>query len=284
VGGKVTREVVSSSSLARRGIIMAHEAREASIDEICDTNGAISVALIDEFSLTRECIFTSLQKMCKQFKINSFATCEEYLRSTDNYHLALYHVHSRNQNNNNNHEKRAPVKKIRQLAPVIILSDIDRIDYIVAAFESGARGYIPTTNTTLGLMIEIMRLVRAGGTFVPPSSLSVGITTPHQGETAEVKAGKTYVRPSGLSHSRGTQQDETAGAIPTNELTPRQLAVLGQLKLGKTNRLIARELGVTESTVKAHLRNIMKKMRVINRTEAVSRAYELEIKGARPTD
>jgi DNA-binding NarL/FixJ family response regulator len=120
------------------------------------------------------------------------------------------------------------------------LCDVDCLDSIIAAFDSGARGYIPTASTTLGLAVEIIRLVRAGGTFVPPSSLSLG---------------------------RVTRQGETAGAILTLQFTPRQIEVLERLKLGKANKIIAHELGMSESTVKIHIRSIMKKMKATNRTE-----------------
>jgi DNA-binding NarL/FixJ family response regulator len=62
------------------------------------------------------------------------------------------------------------------------------------------------------------------------------------------------------------------------------MAVLDRLKLGKPNKVIAFELQMSESTVKAHIQNIMKKMRVTNRTEVACRARELEIRGMRPTD
>jgi DNA-binding NarL/FixJ family response regulator len=51
-------------------------------------------------------------------------------------------------------------------------------------------------------------------------------------------------------------------------LTTRQLAVLEAVRRGKANKIIAYELNMCESTVKVHLRNIMKKLRARNRTEA----------------
>ena len=59
----------------------------------------------------------------------------------------------------------------------------------------------------------------------------------------------------------------------TNQLfTPRQVAVLNQLRQGKANKIIAYELAMSESIVKVHVRNIMKKMSASNRTEAAYRA------------
>jgi len=54
-------------------------------------------------------------------------------------------------------------------------------------------------------------------------------------------------------------------------LTTREKSVITSLKRGTSNKVIASELKMSESTVKVHIRNIMKKMKVRNRTEVVSR-------------
>jgi len=59
---------------------------------------------------------------------------------------------------------------------------------------------------------------------------------------------------------------------PANQLTPRQTAVFSHVKEGKANKVIAHELGMSESTVKVHVRNIMRKMGATNRTQAVFKA------------
>ena len=211
----------------------------------------ISVAVIDEHTFTRESITRSLQEPCNLLDIVSFATCDECLGSTKIYDLILYHVHKSVANENNNGERLASVKKVLPTAPVILLCDVDSVDLMRAAFDSGVRGCIPTVSTTLELAIQIMYFVKIGGTFVPPSSLTAR----------------------GIPNRTATQQ-----------FTPRQMAVLDRLKLGKPNKVIAFELQMSESTVKAHIQNIMKMMKVTNRTEVACRARELEIRGMRPTD
>ena len=57
----------------------------------------------------------------------------------------------------------------------------------------------------------------------------------------------------------------------SNGLSPRQLDVIGELLRGGSNKAIAYALGVKESTVKVHLRNIMKKFKVTNRVQIVLR-------------
>jgi DNA-binding NarL/FixJ family response regulator len=58
-------------------------------------------------------------------------------------------------------------------------------------------------------------------------------------------------------------------------LTARQKAVLAQLQQGKANKIIAHELGMSESTAKVHIRNIMRKMGATNRTQAAFNALKL---------
>jgi DNA-binding NarL/FixJ family response regulator len=62
---------------------------------------------------------------------------------------------------------------------------------------------------------------------------------------------------------------------PSHQFTPRQLLVLEHLQRGSANKIIAHELALSEGTVKVHVRNIMKKLRATNRTQAVSRSYKL---------
>jgi DNA-binding NarL/FixJ family response regulator len=67
-------------------------------------------------------------------------------------------------------------------------------------------------------------------------------------------------------------------------LTPRQLEVLGRLREGKPNKLIARDLNMTEATVKVHVRQIMRKLGATNRTQAVLCASGLSISGSGERD
>ena len=107
------------------------------------------------------------------------------------------------------------------IIPVIILSDTENKNLLAQIFESGARGFIPTDNTTLEQIIEIIGLVFMGGVFVPLSSLS-------------------------LSKSVGEIPRGELGS--SDEFTRNELAVLDRLKVGKANKIIAYELGLSEST------------------------------------
>jgi DNA-binding NarL/FixJ family response regulator len=122
---------------------------------------------------------------------------------------------------------------------IIVVADEDAADQVVAALDEGARGYV-LTSATLSEVMAAIRLVRAGGVFVPASSL-MAARRPAAG---------------------------TGAAKPTrgSALTPRQGAVLKALSHGKPNKILAYELGMAESTVKVHVRNIMRKFGATNRT------------------
>ena len=132
--------------------------------------------------------------------------------------------------------------------PTIVLSDGDELEQIISALDSGARGYIPT-DLTLDVAIEAVRLVRAGGVFVPASSL--------------------------VAARRTSDASNGAPPSPGGIFTARQAAVVDALRRGKANKVIAYELKMRESTVKVHVRNIMKKLNAKNRTEVAFMANEL---------
>ena len=141
--------------------------------------------------------------------------------------------------------------------PVVILSDGEDLHQIRAAIDSGARGYIPTS-LKLAVAVEALRLVRAGGVFVPATSV---MTAPQY-------------------HVGGPRWGEREQAPA---FTPRQAAVVEAIAHGKPNKLIARELNMCESTVKVHVRRIMKKLGAKNRTEVALIANGLpndRLKGA----
>ena len=209
----------------------------------CET---ILVGVVDEHSFTRECIAGFLQEP-GGIDAMPFANCEECIQSTRHLDLILYHI-CEMKNRHINDQQFVQLKTLTQIAPVIILSAVDCRDSMIEAFDSGARGFIPTGSTTPKQVIEIIRFVNAGGTFVPPSSLSL-----------------QRVNGSGLPPP----------VITTHQFSPRELAVLERLTLGKANKTIAYELQMSESTVKVHIKSIMNKLKATNRTEVVCRAYDL---------
>ena len=104
---------------------------------------------------------------------------------------------------------------------------------------------------TARVVAEAIELARAGGTFVPVS----GFLALREAICATV---------------------ESKPLMPSF-LTTRQGAVAEALRKGKANKIIAYELNMCESTVKVHVRNIMKKLQATNRTQVAFKLTEMGI-------
>ena len=128
--------------------------------------------------------------------------------------------------------------------PIVVVSDSDERNQVLQALRCGAQGFIPTSLSPQ-VVVAALQLVQAGGTYAPVSAI---IDT-----TQELPPDESKGQP---------------GAAPWPELTPRQSEVLELLRLGKSNKVIAYELEMQESTVKVHIRHIMKKLKATNRTQA----------------
>ncbi|TPN85040.1 response regulator transcription factor [Mesorhizobium sp. CU2] len=129
--------------------------------------------------------------------------------------------------------------------PVIVVADSEAPGDILAALETGARGYIPTS-VSVKVAAEAISLACAGGIFVPANAVLALRET--------IRASASSPKPL------------------TGMFTSKEAAVVEALRKGKANKIIAYELNLCESTVKVHIRNIMKKLKATNRTEV---AYKL---------
>jgi DNA-binding NarL/FixJ family response regulator len=96
-----------------------------------------------------------------------------------------------------------------------------------------------------------LQLIISGGTYVP----------------AQILQKKSV-------HSENFNSVPSVNNTHDHKLTPRQYDVLQQLATGKSNKEIARQLGLTESTVRAHVAAILKSFDVSNRTHAVQFAIQ----------
>ena len=122
--------------------------------------------------------------------------------------------------------------------PVAVLSDHEDAEEVREAFNLGVQGYIPTSLASR-VAIGAVHLICIGGTFAPAATLL----------------------------SEGERRQAAAGEPVIEGFTQRQSQILDCLRRGMANKLIAYELGMCESTVKVHIRNIMKKLKATNRTQ-----------------
>jgi DNA-binding NarL/FixJ family response regulator len=156
------------------------------------------------------------------------------------------------------HELRAAHPEI----PVVVLSASDQREDIMRAIDLGAMGYIPKSASSL-VMLQALRLVLSGGVYLPSVALAMREASPVEPLRA-VEGARTTPRELGL--------------------TARQAQVLALILQGKPNKVICRELGLAEGTVKIHVAAILRALNVSTRTQAVIEASRLglQLEGAMP--
>jgi DNA-binding NarL/FixJ family response regulator len=123
--------------------------------------------------------------------------------------------------------------------------DVPAIHDITEAMSRGVRGYI-TTDMELLETAAVIQCAAAGGSFVPVSAL--------------IKSAKNQPNEPGSAVGEGNEP-------PFERLTRRESEVVARLSQGKSNKVIARELAIKESTVKVFVRRILSKLHASNRTE-----------------
>ncbi|HEX5354753.1 MAG TPA: response regulator transcription factor [Aquabacterium sp.] len=159
------------------------------------------------------------------------------------------------------------IKVLFEEAAVVVVSGDESSCSIHAAIQHGAAGYVPKS-TDPGVTTHALRLVLAQGTYLPPAALQSANAGHHQSTGPQSQPND----PSGAS-------ERAPGPAWPRDLSPRQLSVLRCLLQGKPNKVIAREIGIAEGTVKAHLWAVYQMLGVSNRAQAMYRAHELNLFG-----
>jgi DNA-binding NarL/FixJ family response regulator len=199
------------------------------------------VGIVDSHTLTRDCLEICLRAHCEWAAVLSFVDMTGLLGAgidASKLALVLYSIHDRLVSDQEVEQGLSEAKQAFPSVPIVLLTDDERADQIVEALDRGARGYVPA-HASLDILVGATHVVLAGGTFVPATSL-------------------INARPS-----------EPTNSLRADRFTPRQLEVLECVRRGKANRTIARELEMSESTVKAHVCNLMRKLKATNRTQLV---------------
>lgn len=155
---------------------------------------------------------------------------------------------------------------------VIILTTFDDEAYIFDGLRAGARGYL-LKDISSEEMAEAVRVVAKGGALIQPS-----ITRKVLSEFARLSRQPLSRQPlSGQPPSVPPASPSPAQrAVPLTEpLTDRELEVLRCIADGLSNREIAERLVITEGTVKNHVSNLIAKLDVRDRTQALLKAQEI---------
>lgn len=135
------------------------------------------------------------------------------------------------------HESLRLLKESNPETPIVVLSAVIEAENVLQAIDIGASGFIPKTSSNK-VILSALHLVLSGGLYLPSELLSLS-------------------------------QKEEPSSLNKGPLTPRQLDVLKLMGQSKPNKIIARELDLSEGTVKLHVTAILKALNVTNRTGAV---------------
>jgi DNA-binding NarL/FixJ family response regulator len=135
-------------------------------------------------------------------------------------------------------------------ARLFILTAFDSETNLEKAMHIGARGYLPKT-VRASELVNSIRVIASGNAVVFSST-----------------AGRA------LSGTMGIEKKGNGDSIRLDALSPREGQVLALVAQGASNKEIAARYYVSETTVKAHLGNILEKLHVKNRTHAVALAIE----------
>jgi DNA-binding NarL/FixJ family response regulator len=208
------------------------------------------VLLVDDHALFREGLKFLLRSLDSALEIDEASDCARALEKTaaTRYDLVLLDLKMPGRHGL---DALASLRESLSGAPVVVLSGEDDADTVRAAIEGGAMGFIPKSSTP-EVLIQALRLVLAKSVYLPAAVLHGPPPT-----AAEPGPG----RPGALTG-----------------LTRRQMEVLRGVIHGQPNKTIARELDLSEATVKAHLSSVLRALGARNRTEAVYAAAKLGLR------
>jgi two-component system, NarL family, nitrate/nitrite response regulator NarL len=198
-----------------------------------------NLAIVDQSPLRRECLKLALLQQPRRWHVSDFETAIELaqlVRRGEGFEVILLG------GSTCAHIDLADLALLSAAAPetpILVTADCDDTESARIILRSGARGFLPTS-LGLKVLMGALERMRAGGTYVPLL----------------------------LSESPPPSAAESARDTPWRELTRRQRDVLALISEGKSNKLIADALTMTESTVKAHVKQIIKRLHVANRTQA----------------
>jgi DNA-binding NarL/FixJ family response regulator len=164
------------------------------------------------------------------------------------------------------HEHVAMLRTAAPALPVIVLSGSEDVAQMRALMDLGVQGFIPKAYSP-DVMLSAIRLVLAGGVYIPPLLLS-------NAQAQGWQPGDPRVALMAGNSAHGSPSNALDGLRKL--LTERQIDVMRLLSQGKPNKLIARDLGISEGTVKIHLAAIFRALNVRNRVEAVVASRKLQ--------
>jgi len=202
-----------------------------------------AIAVVDSSRLRRECMRLALAQHSPDRQVTEAGSADELIHLVGGgSHFDLILVGAAT----SEHVDLRQIEALRRTlpdTPLVVVAETDSPQRARQILSTGARGFLPAS-LSLRVLMGAIDLVLAGGVYVPSSLIESSTQRP------------------------GGWQGSTHASEPWSELTRRQRDVLALISQGKSNKLIADALTMSESTVKAHVKQIIKRLNVANRTQA----------------
>lgn len=207
----------------------------------------LNILLIDDHELFRAGLKLLLADLAPSVHFAEASTCAQALEvvAGTRFDLVLFDLHLPGLTGV---EALQTVRAASEDSLIVAISAEDDPSIIRQIIDAGAGGFIPKSSSH-AVMMAALRLVLAGGTYLPANALFAA----------------PVVRPT----------PEPLAPLSLKNLTQRQIDTLRLAIHGKANKVIARELDISEATVKAHLSASFRALGVRNRTEAVFAAARI---------
>ena len=199
------------------------------MDGVEAESGRMTVLLCDERTLRRQCLAQVLELSGLCVRINTLdnggVESEALAAPGHAVDLAIIDAGEKPCSHPEVSQIFSDLQRVLPDTPIVVVSDREDLSAVVEAMQLGARAYFPSSLDPT-ILVETLRFVQNGGTFVPPSALMSEQEPRELAQSAEAKA------------------METLG------ITGRERRVLELLKKGHSNKAIARELDIEEGTVR----------------------------------
>ena len=208
-----------------------------------------TLAIIDDRALDRECLARSLVAHGLDMQVDVFSSIDIWRKTPSPLHAGiLINIGHGDFYDDAFLSELENLIKDFPAVHVVILADNRDLRQVLRAFEAGVHGYI-SSSIGLTVCVSAILLALAGGAFISAETLDD--------------------LPQLMAMAKKRQRHRAA------MFTQREADVIDALSQGKPNKIIAYELILRESTVKVHIRNIMKKLNAKNRTEVIFKISDM---------
>lgn len=202
----------------------------------------MNILVVDDHPIYRSGVVHALQAMLPDVQVTECGNVQAALAHLDAGLAGELMVLDLQMPGSNGLDSLRSVRQRHAEVPVLVLSANESPEVVRQCVEMGAYGFVPKSAPG-DMLPAALELVLAGGVFLPPSSLSIAAPAAAARQDAWHQLG--------------------------GRLTERQQQVLLGIVQGKPNKVIARDLNLSDATVKTHVSHIFEALDVSNRTEAV---------------